>query len=383
MKTKFYSTGSIAIALKHKQIYTNTCSKHLVRKLMGQENDTKNINQYLIVFGLIKLPQKYELERDVVVNFVALMAFAGIITNGLLLLIVIKDPFKKLRTITAILLAFTSASNLTNSLVLFLDDVFYWCHETLSAELILYSGLFTSCLYIVGNALHSVNIYSAIVAPVRYAILAPKVRKVLVKSLISTWVIVLVVVIIPPYTLPKDKVPSYLEIMLTLVCILLASFVILFGCLYTKIFQTLYARKQRLSLSFHLKRSTVRGRAINKKNQNIVKTLFIHVFFFIITTLPGCIVFLIFLHCSTCDHVALQLTALFTVPLTYSPVIFLPLLWLFRLRNYRKATIRTFRFFKDVNPWRRRSRTCTIQGSMASLENTRCLNNDQETAQMF
>ena len=311
----------------------------------------------LVVFGFINLPQKYEVERDVVMNFIALMSLTSIIANGILLLVIIKDPFKQLRNITAIILAFTSASNLSISLVLFLDDVFYWSHEKLCPELILYSGLFTSCLYIVGNALHTVNIYGATVTPVRYAIYAPKVRKVLVKSLFLTWVITLAIVIIPPFTLQKDKVPSFVDVMMKLVFILLTSFVLMFGCLYTKVLHALYARKRRRSLSFHLKRSTVLGQTMNKKEQNIVKTLFIHVSFFMITTFPGCIVFLVLNHCTTCDHVAVQLAALFAVPITYIPIMSLPFLWLLRLENYRRAMIKTLIF------WKRQTQSSNMQGN--------------------
>ncbi|CAB4021696.1 Hypothetical predicted protein [Paramuricea clavata] len=130
----------------------------------------------LTVFGFIKLPLEYEVEKDVVMSFIALMSFVAIIANGILLLVIIKDPFKQLRTITAILLAFNSATNLGSSLVLFLDNVFYWFHGKLSPELIIYFGSFTTCLYVIGNLLHTMNTYGAIVVAVRYAIFAPKVR---------------------------------------------------------------------------------------------------------------------------------------------------------------------------------------------------------------
>ena len=322
----------------------------------------------LVVFGFITLPQKYEVEKDVAMSFVALMSFVAIIANGILLFVIIKDPFKQLRTITAILLAFNSATNLGNSLVLFLDNVFYWFHGKLSPELIIYFCSFTTCLYVIGNLLHTMNTYGAIVVAVRYAILAPKVRRYLVQSLILTWVVILLVVIIPPYTLPKDKVPTYVKGILTLICVLLALLAITFGCIYTKIFQTLYARKQRLSLSFHLKRSTVRGREINKNNHNVVKTLFVHVLFFMITTAPGSLILLVFLHCATCDPVKLQLAALFTIPIIYSPVVFLPLLWLFRLKQYKKAMIKTLSFWRSEIFMRRRSKTLNIQGNTLNLE---------------
>jgi hypothetical protein len=336
------------------------------------EAPLRNISEqpsWLLLFGFIKLPQKYEVERDVAMSVVALMSFVGIIANGILLLVIIKDPFKQLRTITASLLAFNSATNLGNTLVLFLDNVFYWFHRKLSPELIVYFCSFTSFLYIIGNFLHTMNTYCAIVAPVRYAILAPKVRKFLVQSLVLTWVVILLVVIIPPYTLPKDKVPTYVKCILTLICVLLTLLAITFGYLYTKIFQSLYARRQRLSLSFHLRRSTVRGREINKKNQNIVQTLFAHVIFFMITTIPGCVMFLVFLHCTTCDVIKLQLAALLTIPISYSPVIFLPLLWLFRLKQYKRAMIKTLRFWRNGSFLGRRSKTLNIQGSLLNLEN--------------
>ena len=333
------------------------------------ENTSSQHPPFLVVFGLITLQQKYVAEKDVVMGFVALLSFVSIIANGILLVVIVKDPFKQLRTITAILLAFNSAANLSSSFVLFLDNLFYWSGGKLSPELIVYFCSFTSYLYVIGNFLHTLNTYGAIVIPVRYAILVLKIRKFLVQCLALAWVVILLLVIIPPYTLPKNKIPYYVKCVLTLICVLLVLLAITFGYLYTKIFQRLYARRQRLSLAFHLKRSTVRGRAISKKNQNIVKTLFVHVLFFMITTIPGSVIFLIYLHCTTCDRVKLQLAALFAIPIAYAPLVFLPLLWLFRLKQYKRAMIKTLRFWRYGGFLRRISKTLNIQGSLADQEN--------------
>jgi hypothetical protein len=88
-----------------------------------------------------------------------------------------------------------------------------------------------------------------------------------------------------------------------------------------------------------------------------------------ITTAPGSLILLVFLHCATCDPVKLQLAALFTIPLIYSPVVFLPLLWLFRLKQYKKAMIKTLSFWRSASFWRRRSKTLKIQGSVLNLQN--------------
>jgi hypothetical protein len=323
----------------------------------------------MLVFGLITLPQKYEVEKDVVMGFIALQSIISIIANGILLLVILKDPFKQLRTITAILLAFNSAANVINMFVLFLDNVFYWRGEKLSPELIVYFCSFTSCLYVIGNLLHTLNTYGAIVVPVRYAVLAPKIRRVLVECLVLIWVVILLVVVIPPYTLPKDEVPAFIKCILTLVCVLFVLLVLTFGYLYTKIFQCLYARRQRLSLAFHLKRSTVRGRAVNEKNKNIVTTLFVHVLFFMITTIPGSVIYLVYLHCTTCDPIKVQLAALFAIPIAYAPLVFLPLLWLSRLKQYKRAMKKTLAFWRSGSFLRRRSKTLNIQGSLADQEN--------------
>ena len=325
----------------------------------------------LIVFGFIFLPQKYKVEKDVVMGLMAFMSFVSIVANGILLLVILKDPFKQLRTITAILLAFNSATNLSNSMVLFLDNVFFWSHGQLSPKLVLYLSSCTTFLYIMGNFLHTLNTFGAVVFPVRYARLAPKIRNVLVQCLFLAWVIILLVVVIPPYTLPEDNSPSYMKGMLTLICVLLALLAITFGYLYTKIFESLYAQKQKLTLSFHLKRSTVRGREITKKNNDIIVTLFVHVSYFIIITLPVSVFYLVFLQCKTCDPIKLQLAALFTLPITYTSIIFLPLLWLFRLKQYKRAMVKTLNFWRSDSFWRRRSKTLKIQESSEDMAEKR------------
>ena len=320
----------------------------------GSNNHTMNTTTQptptLLAFGFIGLPQKYEDEKDVTMGLVALISIISIITNGILSFVIFKDPFKRLRSITAILLAFNSVTNLSSSLVLVLDNVTYWSHGELDQKLVLFFCSFNSLLYIIGNFLHTLNTYGAITLPVRYAALAPKIRKVLVQYLIVIWVIILLVVIIPPYTLPEDKVLYYMKGMLTLLFCLFALLVITFIYLYTKIFRTLYTRKQRLTLSYHLRRSTVSGRRISKRNQNIVKTLFIQVLFFLIIAISCSVIFLLFLHCKECDLSTLKLTALFTVPVASSSMVFLPLLWLIRLKSYRQALIKIFAFWPKKAP---------------------------------
>lgn len=316
----------------------------------GSNDDTMKNTSTLLVFGFINLPQEYKDEKDVAMGFVALISLVSVITNCILSFVIFKDPFKRLRSITAILLAFNSVTNLSSSLVLLLDNIIYWSNGELDRKLVLYFCSFNSLLYIIGNFLHTLNTYGAIILPVRYAALVPKVRKVLVQCLIVTWVTILLVVIIPPYTLPEDKLRYYMKGMLTLLFCLLALLVITFSYLYTKIFQNLYTRKQRLTLSYHLRRSTVRGRRISKRNQNIVKTLFIQVSFFLTIAISCSVIFLVFLHCEACDSSTLQLTVLFTVPVAYSSVVFLPLLWLIRLNSYRQALIKIFAFWPKRAP---------------------------------
>ena len=108
----------------------------------------------------------------------------------ILILVIIKDPFKQLRTITAILLAFNSAANLTISLVLLVDSVFLWSHRRLSPELVVYVNSCGINLYFIGNLLHTFNIYGMIVVPVRYSCIASKMRKKLIKFLGPIFIII-------------------------------------------------------------------------------------------------------------------------------------------------------------------------------------------------
>ena len=77
---------------------------------MESQNATQQPN-LLIVFGFIVLAEEYKVERDVVVTLVGVMSLISVMWSGILLLVIIKDPFKQLRTITAILLAFNFPSN--------------------------------------------------------------------------------------------------------------------------------------------------------------------------------------------------------------------------------------------------------------------------------
>ena len=302
-------------------------------------------NASLLVFGFIVLPQKYEVERDVVMTLIGVMSLISVIFNAIILLVIIKDPFKQLRNITAILLAFNSAANLSCSLVLLVDSVFFWTHGNLFPELVVYLNSCAVSLYFIGNLLHTLNIYGTIVVPVRYAYLSSKFRKILVQFLGLIFIIIICVIMIPVYTLTKNKVSSYVEGILTFVCVQLALLTVIFVCLYARIFQELYARKQRLSVSFNIERSTPCGMKIMKKNDEVAKTLFIHVLIFLLATVPVAIILMIVLHCTSCgDPVKFQLALLFTMPCVYTTFVFHPILWLFRLNSYKQAMKQTLSF---------------------------------------
>ena len=312
---------------------------------MDQTRNTSQVPDLLLVFGFIILPGNYEVERDVVVTLVGIMALISVIFNAILLLVILKDPMKQLRTMTAILLAFNSMANLMISLILVLDGLLFWANKNLFPELVIYLSLCGLSLYCVGNLLHTLNIYTSIVFPVRYGYLAPKVRKILVPFLGVIFVIITCVFLIPLYTLPKDKVPSYLKGIITFVCVQLGLLSMTFVCLYTKIFRELYARKQRLETSFHIKRSTPQGMKIIKRNYKVAETLFIHVLFFVIASVPESVIVMLVLYCQTCaDPVKLQLATLFSLPCAYAMFIFKPFLWLLRLNSYKQAMKQTLSF---------------------------------------
>ena len=331
--------------------------------MMGQTRNISRPPDVLLVFGFVVLPGNYEVERDVVVTLVGIMALISVIFNAILLLVILKDPFKQLRTITAILLAFNSMANLIISLVLVLDGVLFWVYQNLFPELVVYLNSCGVCLYCVGNLLHTLNIYASILVPVRYGYLASKVRKILVPLLGVTFVIITCVILIPPYALPKRKLPSYVKGVMTFVCVQLGLLCITFVCLYTKIFRELYARKQRLKTSFHIKRSTVQGMKILKGNYEVAKTLFIHVLFFVTASFPGSVIVMIDLHCATCgDPVALQLATLFTIPCVFLMFLFQPFLWLFRLKSYKHAMKQTLGFSqRSISKAFRNSRNITME----------------------
>jgi hypothetical protein len=313
---------------------------------MEQSRNASQQPGFLLVFGFIFLPQEYEVERDVVVTLIGVMSLISAIFNAILLLVIIKDPFKQLRNITAILLAFNSAANFGCSLILLLYSVFFWSHRNLfPAELVVYLNSCAVSLYFIGNLLHTLNIYGTIVVPVRYIYLSSKVRKILVQFLGLIFVIIVCVIMIPAYALPKNKVFSYVEGTLTFVCVQLALLTVIFVYLYARIFQALYARKKRLFVSFNIERSTPRGMKIMKRDYEVAKTLFIHVLFFMLASVPLAILLMIVLYCTSCgDPTKLHLAILFTLPCVYTTFVFHPILWLSRLNSYKQAMKQTLSF---------------------------------------
>ena len=304
---------------------------------------TENANDSttdIIVFDLIPLSSRYNLEQNIVKTFVVILSLIGILVNGLFLVVIIKDPFKQLRTITAILLAFNSVTNLILTCVSFVENLVNWFDGTLSQELIFYVKTVSSFLYIFGNLFHTINTYGAIVVPVRYMIVAPKIRKYLVQSLTLATLVTFLVVAIPVSVLPKSKQQDLATAVITIMCALIVILSITFAIIYYRIFRSLYAKSDKVTWTLRRRKlCTVNMKhSVDYRNQRIAMTLFVHVVFFTLTAVPGPVIFLIFLHHGSSD--ALSLAALFSKPLSYLPLVFLPLLWLFRLKTYNRGMLK-------------------------------------------
>ena len=293
-----------------------------------------NTSDFLLVYGLLQLPKRYELHRDIVVTSVTMIGMVSMIANAILLLVIVRDPLKQFRTITAILIAFNSAANICTSTTLVLHKLL---ERLLPPEVTIYSANSAVNLYLIGNLLHTFNIYGTIVTPVRFKLFEPKARKILIPVLTLIWVTITCAYVIPPYTLPKRKVPSYFEITTTSLLVQIVLLSVVFAVCYTKILRTLHARKIQLKSTFQINSSTLQGLKIQKQNSKIAKTLLFYVLSFVISLVAGSIMLMLFLHCRSCDPSILQLVALYSVLTIYPPFMIHPFLWLFRFSSYRRA----------------------------------------------
>ena len=296
--------------------------------------NTSQDPDFLLVYGLVTLPKRYELHRDIVVTSIAGIGVVSMIANAILLLVIVRDPFKQFRTITAILLAFNSAANICTSMILVLNKLL---GRLLPPQFTVYSDSCAANLYLIGNLLHTFNIYGTIVTPVRFKLFEPKARKILIPILTLTWVTITCVYVIPPYTLPKGKIALYFKIIFTSLLVQIVLLSVIFTVCYTKILRTLHARKIQLKSTFQINSSTLQGLKIQKQNSKIAKTLLFYVLSFVISLVAGDIMLMLFLHCSSCDPSILQLGALYSVLTMYLPFVIHPFLWLLRFKSYRRA----------------------------------------------
>jgi hypothetical protein len=286
------------------------------------------------VCGYLTLPKKYELHCNVVTDTLTVTCLITVIADAFLLFTIFKDPCKQRRTITGILLTYNSAASLCIAIIALITN-FLWRN---SSPILIFS--LTTCLatfYFIGNLLHTVSIYGAIVTPIRYKLLEQKFRKVMAPTLSLTWLIITSAYVIAPYIFPNEKTPIYSEIILTKTCVLLVLLTLVFIICYTRIFQTLYARERQLKSTFQVTRSSHQGLKILKQNHEVAKTLFIYVLFFVITSASGSIAFMMYLHCTSCELKILQLGTLFVAPLFHLSFAFYPLLWLLRPKSNRQT----------------------------------------------
>lgn len=316
-------------------------------------NNTQTMEQHsntVQLFGLIVLPSnKYVVERNILVNLIGILSALSIIANAILIFVIVKDPFKQLRTITAMLLTFNSSATVIVSLLLLVDSILRWSnHNAVDFLSKLSIGLGSCSLswYIFANILHTVNIFSTTVFPLRYSYLSTKALKLLPCILFIDFVLIASVILIPLYTLRNSKIPEYVEGVMSFLCAQLILLVILFVCLYAKIFHALISRKRTLRSTLNITRASKQGAKILKRNNAIAKTLFIHVVFFLVAAIPQTIAISISIYCTSCGTPEqVQLAILFLTPVFYLLYIFHPILWLYRLKSYNNALKQTFGVF--------------------------------------
>lgn len=291
----------------------------------------------IVVFGFLTLPKSCQIEVDAIQTIIGIMTLLGILSNATLLSVIIKDPFKQLRTNTAILVGFNAFTNVTITLCMCLERILIWCgrEDVFTPQLIIYLGSCNINMFFIGNLLHALNLYGTIVIPLRYNRLAPTKPKKVIIFVGVLWLINACVFMVIPYVIPSSKIPHYIEGILTSACVIIGVLTLVFIGLYIKIFGTLYARKKRLA-SFHVQHSR-RGIQVVKQNYEVAKTLFIHITCLVLASCPGIIVFMLALHCSQCNFIVIQRTSLFVFPLVYTLFLSHPILWLYRMGKYRQA----------------------------------------------
>ena len=290
-----------------------------------------------LIFGVLIVPKQYKTEYDIVVVVVTLIALLGVLTNGILLWVIVRDPCKQLRTNTAILVGFNTFTNLLISFFVSLERILIWTSRAgiFTPQLTVYLEACNANMFFLGCFLHAFNCYGTIVMPLRYNRMAPRSPKTTTLIISLLWLVNACVFTIIPLLLPSSRVLAYIQATVTLDCIILALLTLTFVTLYSRIFWTLYKRKNRLH-SFHLRRSS-QGVSVLKQNTQVATTLCIHMSYLILVWTPGTIVFMLLLYCSSCNAKQVKLATLFLFPLLYSLFLFHPLLWLCRMTRYRRA----------------------------------------------
>lgn len=296
-----------------------------------------NTNDTLLMFGFLRVPGKYKTEYDAVLIITALMALFGILANVTLLLVIIRDPKKQLRTNTAILVGFNGVTNLIGCLWFSLERILAWSghRDVFTPQLTIYLGICNGNIYFFGSLLLALNCYGAIVEPLRYKRLALKQPSKIMSFLAVVSLINYCVFTVIPCALPDSKTGIYIQVMLTMDLVIFAGSTVVFIVLYVGIFRSLFVRREMLH-TLHRRRLT-QTLPVVKQNDKVAKTLFIHLTYLVFASVPGIVIFMLVLYCSRCDSTNIQLLSLYVFPIIYSLYLFHPILWLCRMKIYRQA----------------------------------------------
>jgi hypothetical protein len=297
---------------------------------MRNQSNTTELVEYFMV-GWFKYPKDLDINYDVIELLYNIFTILSLPLNLLFLAMIIKNPGSKTRSNMSIILASLSTLNIvTNGLttINYVSTVYRENGKELISIKVLTCVLAISFTkYFFSMFLLALITYGMIVEPLRYKVLSPKPRNMLLIIMVL-WLASAGMLLFVPLLI-DDFAPTIQNIVV-IFCWLL-TFIIM--AMYYKIIITLWRRRRDLQRTLNVAASR-QGLLVIKQNSKLAVVLFLYILSLVLLSLPiGTSVFLL-ANCPSCDYEITMKFIIYSLPQAVLISMFFPIHWMLGTAQY-------------------------------------------------
>ena len=307
---------------------------------LNHSNASRMIPEYFEI-GWFRFPPDPNNNYEVVKIVNEILVVFTFLPNPLLLWMIAKNPGRKPRSNTAILMANLCVVNLIAAGVALMDIIDYrsgsnvLSHKVKTIILSIILPMYYPCM-----VLSTLIYYAIIVKPIHFKNLDPRKVRTVKVSILCLWLLTTAIFLITPFFVQDFE--FYVKVMMT--CVTCGSWIVtvFIAYLYIRILHTLFKRNRDLKNKFQAS-TTRQGMIVIRQNVRLAKLLLCFIISLVISTLPLLTLYLFILYSPESVSQGLARLCLYTTPLFLIVPASYAVHWLLGIPQYYRELKRLLR----------------------------------------